>query len=523
MIHGRAMVGRWLGIGAMLAILAPGCPGRRVTSPAVVGADPVTTLSPPEPVTLRRVDGSTETRLVLRGDLLLLGVREDIPYRYRGEKQVRCQMDGRLIRVNGRLIGLDISDLSPDRAAALLRRHPVETVVWRGAESLPGPVIRALGALPTRSLVLALRAGPKEQEPSDPARLAPLSARLYGLVWGLESRRGLAAFRALAALRVLRLEVPIGGREIGDISRLSALQVLRLPSVLPAWRLGRAGLGPIGRLSKLRSLQLSVDQLEDSALLPLAGLRRLQHLDLGFNRIKGSGLRHLRGLRQLALLDLSGNPLPGEALEPLGHLSRLKMLNLKRTRVDDAGLAHLQGLSGLAVLDLSETLVGDDGLARLKGLPGLAELRLFQTAVGDGGLKHLHGLQKLRQLDLRDTRVSRRGLAALARALPGCRLLPKVLHRRAPQRLGFAPGPTGIPACDEYIRIYRCYLANLPAAARSVATASLKKTIQSWIMAISAARRSGPARQAMAKGCQTAVEALKKAWRNNPLGRGCVP
>jgi hypothetical protein len=259
----------------------------------------------------------------------------------------------------------------------------------------------------------------------------------------------------------------------------------------------RPDLAVLGRLRGLWVLNLSVNRLNDASLSFLGRLAALKRLDLGFNRIRGAGLRHLRGLSRLAVLDLSGNPLPPHALRPLASLTALRVLNLRRTRIGGSGLAHLRGLTRLHTLNLAETLVGDADLTRL------------------------HGLRKLRRLDVTKTQVSPAGLAALQRKLPGLRPVRRQRIAVKVARPRPRGGTIGIPACDRYLQIYRCYLSILPAAARGPAQAAFQKTIQAWKRSI-AASRSYAARAALARGCRMAVQSFTRALSHNPRLQRCL-
>jgi hypothetical protein len=80
----------------------------------------------------------------------------------------------------------------------------------------------------------------------------------------------------------------------------------------------------------------------------------------------------------------------------------------------------------------------------------------------------------------------------------------------------------GIKECDEYIKIYKCYLGKLPAAAKGPAEAAYKKMVGAWKKGIDAAMGSEASKKAIAKGCKTAVESFKKAMKNNPTAKDCI-
>jgi len=81
---------------------------------------------------------------------------------------------------------------------------------------------------------------------------------------------------------------------------------------------------------------------------------------------------------------------------------------------------------------------------------------------------------------------------------------------------------TGIAECDAYMKIYKCYLGKLPAAAKGPAESAYKKTIEAWKKGIAAAMGTGAAKKAIADGCKKAVEAFKKAMKANPMAKDCL-
>ncbi len=82
-------------------------------------------------------------------------------------------------------------------------------------------------------------------------------------------------------------------------------------------------MAPIGRLVRLRVLNLRKTPLNDADLASFKGLSSLAYLDLQSTQVTDAGLVHLKGLNSL------------------------RVLSLRDTRVSDAGLVHLTGLTSL--------------------------------------------------------------------------------------------------------------------------------------------------------------------------------
>jgi internalin A len=103
-----------------------------------------------------------------------------------------------------------------------------------------------------------------------------------------------------------------------------------------------AAMAPIGRLNRLRVLNLRNTPLNDADLASFKRLSSLYYLDVQFTQVTDAGLVHVKGL------------------------NGLRFLNLRGTRVSDAGLVHLKGLTSLKflVVGTQVTDAGVDGLKR---------------------------------------------------------------------------------------------------------------------------------------------------------------
>jgi internalin A len=112
-----------------------------------------------------------------------------------------------------------------------------------------------------------------------------------------------------------------------------------------------AAMAPIGRLVRLRVLNLRKTPLNDADLASFKGLSSLAYLDLQSTQVTDAGLVHLKGLNSL------------------------RVLSLRDTRVSDAGLLHLKGLTSLKVIVVGNQ-VTDAGANGLKqALPTLEVTR----------------------------------------------------------------------------------------------------------------------------------------------------
>jgi hypothetical protein len=226
------------------------------------------------------------------------------------------------------------------------------------------------------------------------------------------------------------------GRLDDDLSKCRALMITgddrdarRWQTLLPTLdqlellyvriRTDQAFLDAVGRLSRLRRLDLCWNRVED--LAPLAELKALTHLSLGASpRVRSlEPLRHLPALKALALYEdfsglkslddlrgitsLQGLRLAGsdrhrepyESLEPLGSLAGLRFLLLTRIRVRRGGYAPLAALTGLEYLwlnpyDLAGWSQHDLELLE-RSLTGL-RTDLLQRAARDADFRQAYGI-----------------------------------------------------------------------------------------------------------------------------------
>jgi Leucine-rich repeat (LRR) protein len=153
-------------------------------------------------------------------------------------------------------------------------------------------------------------------------------------------------------------------------------------------------LAAVGRLSRLKHLNLDKLPVTDEGLSHLESMTNLEQLWLNNTRVTDSGLKHLRGLTQL------------------------QWIWMNNTKVTDAGLAHLKGLKSLTRIWIANTEVTDEGLKNIRELSNLNLLWLANTNVTDSGLVHLGGLEALEELSLEGTKVTDEGVAELERRLP---------------------------------------------------------------------------------------------------------
>ena len=139
-----------------------------------------------------------------------------------------------------------------------------------------------------------------------------------------------------------------------------------------------ADLALLARLHRLEHLNLSqLDGLRDEELGCLADLPDLTTLNLDQRftlrwfarkptRPTDAALPAIGRLRKLRDLNLAGTRISDGGLAHLTGLADLRVLDLGETDVTDAGLVHLAGLRNLSYVNLRKTRVSAEGAARLK-------------------------------------------------------------------------------------------------------------------------------------------------------------
>ncbi|EKE01540.1 MAG: hypothetical protein ACD_21C00107G0018 [uncultured bacterium] len=225
------------------------------------------------------------------------------------------------------------------------------------------------------------------------------------------------------------------------LDRHQGLQTLNLSS--NPWTTDE--IGPfLGRLTQLRTLNLSYTKVTSAIGPHLANLRLLQGLNLNGNRgINDDIGPHLAGLNELLTLDLTGTRVTDAIGQCFVNWKQLQKLILAETAVTDGILEYIDVLEQLRHLDLQDTTVTDaigphlvhfqqmqylsfDGLKGITDVigPYIAQLRqlhrlyLWNTQVSDQLVNYLAGLY-LVDILVKDTRFTEEGKAQLGNLLLG--------------------------------------------------------------------------------------------------------
>ncbi len=257
---------------------------------------------------------------------------------------------------------------------------------------------------------------------SDLARLSEMPALEELRVDGRNiTVAGFANLAKRTNLRILELN-HCQVSELSPLSGLKDLESIRLFDITRVPELKPVSLRPLRGLSKLSTLVLQSNSVDDAELSEIKELPQLTYLCVAGEGVSEVGLGHIANLPRLGTLWLSRTSVSDlSTLVP--SLPRLNQLYVIESPVTDDGLRALAGATSLRTLRLIKTKVTDDGLSHIAKLPALTQLSLMDTPISDAGLAKLSGLPSLETLDLRGTGVSQAGINSLKKAIPRLQIM----------------------------------------------------------------------------------------------------
>ncbi|KFK43052.1 hypothetical protein AALP_AA1G072000 [Arabis alpina] len=164
------------------------------------------------------------------------------------------------------------------------------------------------------------------------------------------------------------------------------------------------------RLEKLRTLDLSYNNLNNSVLPFLTAARSLRTLNLRSNTLEGvPPLNELANMTELRVLVLELNRLISSfSVQGLINLRELEILDLRST-----GITNIEAYDGLRMTKLKTLYLSSNEFseaAQLKGLENLVELKVLSLAGNyfnhTRSIEVLKDMPKLQELDLSSNRFS---------------------------------------------------------------------------------------------------------------------
>ena len=189
------------------------------------------------------------------------------------------------------------------------------------------------------------------------------------------------------------------------------------------------GLESVANLAQLVTLDLGLAPrrskgLTDAGLARLAPLGSLQTLKIPNAAITGSGLAGELFLVRLKRLDLSSCDVDDTRLPLIGKFKALEDLRLRRNLINGTGLGALRECARLRRLDLSNTETFKSvNLSLLIGLPALEELLLAECPLDEGLARILPKFKSLKVLDLTSTPLPQAVCERIQADLPECRVV----------------------------------------------------------------------------------------------------
>ncbi|KAJ6863436.1 hypothetical protein NC652_040092 [Populus alba x Populus x berolinensis] len=229
---------------------------------------------------------------------------------------------------------------------------------------------------------------------------------------GCVANEGFERLSRLTKLEVLYLDGNnLNNSILSSLKKLSSLKHLSLIGNQLQGSINTKGSEGPSRLNKLETLDLSLNNLNNSILSSLKGLSSLKYLYLHGNELQGSinmkGSEGPSRLNKLETLDLSLNNLNNSILSSLKGLSSLKYLYLQGNELQ--GSINMKGSEGpsrlnkLETLDLSLNNLNNSILSSLKGLSSLKHLYLyFNQLQGSINMKGSEGPSRLNKLETLD-------------------------------------------------------------------------------------------------------------------------
>ena len=381
-------------------------------------------------------------------------------FRYQGEKEIVWEEKGGLIKINGKVKGINFSRLSIKEGLTMIRKHAkcIESVSWSNAQEIPLSILIALKKHSTGGIAIQLN--DFRGSPEQIGRLKVLGEKLESVsyVTFIKKAPGLTGLSKLDKHVEILLSVDKANdgffKKIEGIKNLVKLRIrLLLPSglfpnclkkyvtlrVLGIWHIGPGnrdldffknynrlwsmrlyGYGgryvkreALGKLKNLRILSLEKLPGGDVSLSFLQGLNKLQALGLlcdCSNEINAQGMMQLAKLPKLEGLSISFCKVNRQAAKMLPRIKRLKYLSFSnmekgkgRARALLTYLSRMKKLEGIGLYRVGLQKMGIDMLLPMKDT--LKKLSLMDNGLKDHQLKKLRSFKGLEYLMLSENNI----------------------------------------------------------------------------------------------------------------------
>jgi Leucine-rich repeat (LRR) protein len=418
------------------------------------------------------------TRIGAKGKYLQFGTYKQKStrpylYRYSGEKEISWSVRKGLFRVNGKVVGLDLSEIDIESALKLIEKHGdrIRSVAWINAKSIPSGIVNALVEHSNKKLAISLVDfdGPGEAL----SKLKPIKHKLDFFYYAsstpthnpdikplgfLKKKTEVSLFvhnmkgNWLKELRVLknlkRIEaIGIGlGRYCGYFPKMlmqfTDLEVLRASSYRHTndsfhlerfQKLHTLFLSPhrgdniegsaLKELSNLQYLGISKLKPEDTTLWWIGKLRELKLLYMSCSffekEIGEESYKNISRLPKLGHVQLTGCTIDEKAARIIGTMRNLKRLVLQNTCtscpniVKGKALTHLKGLSKLETLILSAIDLSKYSIKSIPVVNKVKRLHMVDSNISDNHLEEISSLDNLEFFSFSSENVTDKGIGNL--------------------------------------------------------------------------------------------------------------
>jgi serine/threonine protein kinase len=180
----------------------------------------------------------------------------------------------------------------------------------------------------------------------------------------------------------------------------------------------------IGRLTRLRTLDLTGSEINDHDLDELSKLTRLDWLSVNSTNITGAGLARLPRLKQLDWLRFSECIGAHELLIALKDSSKLRGLQMNEDLLGPEDFKAIGTLSDLDILKVNDSGMQVSDLASLTGLKKLRKLEAKDCKITSKAIEPLTAMakNKLDFVRLDGSQLSKQDTQLIARAIPKAKL-----------------------------------------------------------------------------------------------------
>lgn len=199
---------------------------------------------------------------------------------------------------------------------------------------------------------------------------------------------GMAHIAKLIKLRSLSLDgLWVSEDGIKTLAPLKDLQQLQLGKTL----VGNEVIPVLENFPKLKSLRLSKNgQLDATGLAQLSAIKNLEELDLSeCTAFFDDALESVGKLTKLKKLNLWRAQIGDAGIAALAPLTNLESLNVDNTRLTDESMPTFSGMTKLTFLHLGSTGITDAGLIHLEPLVNMEKLIVTRTEVTKEGVAAL--------------------------------------------------------------------------------------------------------------------------------------